>query len=73
MRLEAWLDLKNIRKAEFARRIGVAAPTITRIIAGSQNIPLSVQDAIKRETNGAVTPDDLHAVYAEAQEKGAAA
>ncbi len=67
MRLEAWLSLMDVKKAEFARRIDVTPPTVTRIIAGTQNIPLSVQDAIKRETDGAVTPDDLHAAYAEAR------
>ena len=72
MRLEAWLDLKGVTKAEFARRIGVSAPTITRVINGVQNTPLSVQDVIKRETDGAVTPDDLHAAYAEAQARSAA-
>lgn len=72
MRLEAWLSLKGVKKAEFARNIGVAAPTVSRIIAGAQNIPLSVQDAIKRQTDGAVMPDDLHAAYAEAQARDAA-
>ncbi len=67
MRLDAWLQLKDLTRAEFARRIGVKPPTVTRIISGGQNIPLSIQDAIKRETAGAVTPDDLHEVYAEAQ------
>jgi DNA-binding transcriptional regulator YdaS (Cro superfamily) len=67
MRLGAWLELKGIQKGVFARKIGVTPPTITRIIAGTQNIPLSTQDAIFRETDGAVTPDDLHAAYAEKQ------
>ncbi len=60
-------------RAEFAKRIDVKPPTITRIIAGQQNIPLSVQDAIFRATAGAVTPDDLHAAYVVAQRRGEAA
>lgn len=67
MRLDAWLGLRQIKKGDFARKIGVTAPTVTRIIAGTQNIPLSTQEAIFKETEGAVTPNDLHAAYAEAQ------
>lgn len=73
MRLETWLDLKKTDRAEFAAKIGVSPASVTRIIAGTQNIPLSVQDAILRVTDGAVTPIDLHAAYAEAQQKAAAA
>jgi transcriptional regulator with XRE-family HTH domain len=72
MRLETWLELKRVSRAEFARRIDVSAPTITRVINGEQNTPLSVQDLILRETEGAVTPDDIHAAYAEAQARSAA-
>jgi DNA-binding transcriptional regulator YdaS (Cro superfamily) len=72
MQLEAWLTLKGIKKSEFARLIGSAAPTVTRIIAGTQNIPLSIQDAIFKVTEGAVTPDDLHAAYVEAKARTAA-
>ena len=69
MRLEAWLELRGIKQAELARRIGSTSATVHRIIAGNQNIPLSIQDAIIRETDGAVTADDLHAAYAEARQQ----
>jgi plasmid maintenance system antidote protein VapI len=72
MRLDAWLSLKGVTQTEFAKRLNTTSATIHRIISGSQNIPLSMADAILRETDGAVTPDDLHAVYAETQARSAA-
>lgn len=68
MRLDAWLELRGIKQAEFARRIGSTSTTVHRIVAGTQNIPMSLQTAIIRETDGAVTADDLVAVYAERQQ-----
>lgn len=73
MRLETWLEQNGVKRSEFARRIGVKPPTITRIIAGTQNIPLSIQDAIMRETDSGVTASDLHAAYAETLAREAAA
>lgn len=72
MRLDAWLSLTGMKQAEFARRINSTPATVHRIVSGTQNIPLSLQDRIFRETEGAVTADDLHAVFAEAQKAGAA-
>lgn len=68
MRLETWLELKSISQAEFARRIGTTGATVSRIISGQQNISLSLQDAIMKETKGDVTLNDLHAAYIEAQQ-----
>jgi DNA-binding transcriptional regulator YdaS (Cro superfamily) len=69
MRLGEWLDSKGVKQAAFARRIGSTSATVHRIVAGTQNIPLSLQDAIIRETDGEVTASDLHAAYAEAREQ----
>ena len=71
MRLEKWLEMTGTKRVVFVWCFCVLLPTITRIIAGTQNIPLSIQDAIKRETDGAVTPDDLHEAWL-AQKAGAA-
>lgn len=67
MRLEAWLKLTRTKKADFAKKIGVAPATVTRVIDGLQNIPLSLQDRIFRATEGAVSPNDLHEAYAKRQ------
>lgn len=63
MRLNAWLELTNTSQADLARKLETTPVTVHRIVAGKQNIPLSMADAISRATDGAVTADDLHAAF----------
>lgn len=65
MRLDAWLELAGMKQAELARRLGTSPVNVNRIVAGKQNIPLSMADAIVRVTEGAVTADDLRASFVE--------
>jgi len=67
MRLDIWLDLKGVSRADFAQRIDTTVQTLSRLIAGKQNISMVLIDAIVRETEGAVTADDLREVFSEAQ------
>jgi Helix-turn-helix. len=67
MTLAQWLEKNDLTRAAFALRVGTTTATISRIAKGEQNIPLSLIDAIKRETGGEVTADDLHEVYAQVQ------
>lgn len=72
MRLDAWLSLTGTKRGDFAGRIGTTPVSLHRIIKGTQNIPLSLQDRIVRETDGAVTADDLRVAFVEAQRAGVA-
>lgn len=67
MRLSAWFKLTGTKRLHFADKLGVAAPTVTRIERGEQNIPLSLVDRVVENTSGAVTANDLHAAYVEAR------
>lgn len=64
MKLDVWLELKHVSRADFAARIDTTVQTLSRIIAGKQNISLAMADAIVRETEGAVTAEDLREVFA---------
>jgi 3,4-dihydroxy 2-butanone 4-phosphate synthase / GTP cyclohydrolase II len=60
MKLDAWLKLNRVTRADFARRIGVSKGAISQI-CNQENVWLSRDTAgqILRETQGAVTPIDF--------------
>lgn len=60
MKLQAWLDWKNVTPQDFGARIGVARQSVDRYRRG-QRVPEPDQMvAIHRETAGAVTPSDFY-------------
>jgi 3,4-dihydroxy 2-butanone 4-phosphate synthase / GTP cyclohydrolase II len=59
MRLSEYLDLKGIRRTEFAQRIGVTSGWITQLCDGSGWPSRDVAERIAAETAGAVTADDF--------------
>ena len=59
MRLSEWLSKNEIRRGEFARRVGVSAPHITGLCKGDFWPGRDVAAAIMRETGGEVRPEDF--------------
>src|SRR5579885_3442987 len=70
MKLSDWLARHNIRRADFARRIGVSPGAITQICRDEGAwISRETAELIFKETRGAVTPNDfLGAVFSPNQE-----
>lgn len=59
MKPQAYIRRERINQAEFARRVGLSKPTISRLFNGGS--PLSLKNAIKIEerTGGAVARFDI--------------
>ena len=53
---------------DLAQRLGVSAATISRIENGKQGVSLALAVRIERETEGIITPAELHALMPEAAE-----
>ena len=59
MKLNVFLQTHNLQSAEFAARIGTTGATLSRIL-NAQVVPRrGLMEAIFRETDGLVTPNDL--------------
>ena len=58
MRLADWLAREGVTRTAFAERIRVKPSHITGLCNGASYPSMKLAQAIKRETNGAVTPDD---------------
>ena len=65
MQLSEWLNLKNIKRSDFAAKIGVSPQAITGWCKGSFWIDKENAQKIFDETKGAVTPTDLMQASAE--------
>jgi 3,4-dihydroxy 2-butanone 4-phosphate synthase/GTP cyclohydrolase II len=60
MKLADWLRRQNIRRGDFARRIGVTPGAVTQLCNQEKAwVSRDTAEAIVRETAGAVTPNDL--------------
>ncbi len=60
MKLDDWLKLKNISRADFARRTGLSKGSISQICnQDSAWVSRETAQLILRETRGAVTPNDF--------------
>src|SRR5579863_5334922 len=70
MRLSDWLIRHNVKRADFARRIGVSPGAVTQICK-DEGAWLSRETAelIVKETRGAVTPNDFLALAAGAAQE----
>ncbi len=62
MTLADYLVSKGLKPASFARQVGVAASTVTRILDGSRRPTLDVAVKIVRATSGEVSFEELAAV-----------
>lgn len=58
MKLADYLEATELKPSAFARKAGVPASTISRILAGKRS-GLKVAAKIKAATEGEVTADDL--------------
>ncbi|WP_448207271.1 hypothetical protein [Azospirillum sp. sgz302134] len=61
MTLSEWLTLTGTKQTDFAVAIGASEPVVSRIKRGSALASTEVVEEILRVTDGAVTPNDLHA------------
>ena len=59
MTLADYLAERGITNTQFARAIDRADSTVSRLVRGLQRPEWRTMEAIKRETGGAVTPDDF--------------
>lgn len=59
MKLSEYLDLHEIKRGEFARRIGVTGGWITQLCDGTGWPSREVAEKIVVETGGKVTADDF--------------
>lgn len=59
MKLAAYLTEAGITASDFAKRVEVAAPTVTRLRNGTRLPSLALAQRIARETGGKVMPDDF--------------
>lgn len=73
MKLADYLSQEQIRPADFAKRIGTPASTITRFLAGKRGIGLGIALRIEQFTAGTVRPQDLDASTQPAPQAEAAA
>jgi 3,4-dihydroxy 2-butanone 4-phosphate synthase / GTP cyclohydrolase II len=72
MKLSDWLTRHNVRRADFARRIGVSPGAVTQICKdGGAWVSRETAELIVKETRGAVTPNDFLSVYAPANQDSA--
>lgn len=62
MTLSDYLTAERIKPAAFARKAGLAASTITRILDGTRRPLLDVAVKIVRATDGRVSFEDLAAI-----------
>ena len=63
MRLSDWLIRRNVKRADFARRIGVSPGAITQICRDEGAwVSRETAELIVKETRGAVTPNDFLAL-----------
>jgi len=62
MKLAEYLELKSIKRGEFAQSIGVTGGWITSLCDGSGWPSREVAERIARVTEGAVTADDFLAL-----------
>lgn len=58
-KLQSYLTDKGMKSAEFAKRVGCSAPTISRILTGKRYPSPSLARKIEEETEGRVTLRDL--------------
>lgn len=58
MKLADWLKREGIKRGEFAERVGVSPGRMTQLCAGEW-LSRDTAEAIARETNGEVTPNDF--------------
>lgn len=63
MDLKAWLTEHDTSYKEFAAAVGVDPSRISRAVAGLIMPSPETVEAIKRETGGRVTSNDLHDAY----------
>lgn len=61
MTLNQYIDSHSMTGADFAKRIGVSAASVTRIRQGRQNITLELAQRIVAATGGKVTLEALAA------------
>lgn len=59
MKLSRYLETHRTSPAEFARRLGMPASTITRLLAGERSPGLALLQTIHVATRGSVTPNDF--------------
>ena len=59
MNLQDYLTQQGITPSEFAKRIGVSQPTVSRYLRGVRFPRLKHLVAIERETGGAVRASDF--------------
>ncbi len=60
MKLSEWLRRQDVRRSEFARRIGVSPGAVTQICREDGAWPSrETAERIISETGGAVTPNDF--------------
>lgn len=57
-KLSVWLVDQKVKKGEFAERIRVGLPTVSRLLKGQRTPSLDLADRIFDETNEFVTPKD---------------
>lgn len=69
MKLNDWLKSNSVSKREFAQRLGVSYPTVTRYLTGVRKPDWAVLPLIIDATGGAVQPNDF---FDAPQSKGAA-
>ena len=60
MRLADWLSKKRLSVAEFARRAAIEASTAHRAVTGKVMPSPGTLRAIRKATDGAVTPNDFY-------------
>jgi 3,4-dihydroxy 2-butanone 4-phosphate synthase / GTP cyclohydrolase II len=65
MRLADWLNRHGVKRADFARRIGVSPGAITQICKEAGWVTRETAEQIVAETHGAVTPNDFLALAAD--------
>lgn len=57
-RLAAYLEEAGITQADFAPRVGVTQGALSKMVRGLIKPSLETAIAIKRETNGAIVPEE---------------
>lgn len=62
MKLAAYLKAHEISLSDFARKIRVKQPTVSRYLAGERIPDQDTMKLIVRETRGQVTPNDFYGV-----------
>lgn len=68
MKLAEYLELKSIKKGDFAREIGVTAGWVTCLCDGSGWPSQDVAERIARATGGEVTANDFMSTAPESAE-----